>query len=101
VDEVWRTLERALDACLAEALFAKPDSVVVDELDRLMAAAQKLAAATLTRVREIDGRGVAAGAGATSTVAWLRDRYRVSGGAASRPQRAGKLSAGQQPLTAL
>jgi hypothetical protein len=84
VDEVWQTLERVLDECLAEAVFAKPESMVVDELDRLMVAAQKVAAATLARVREVDGRGLAVGAGATSTLAWLRDRYRMSGGAASQ-----------------
>jgi hypothetical protein len=84
VDEVWQALERVLDACLSTPVFAKSESVLVDELDRLMVAAQKLAAATLVRVREVDGRGVAVGVGATSTVAWLRDRYRISGGAASR-----------------
>jgi hypothetical protein len=85
VDEVWRTtLGRVLDECLAESVWAKPDSLVVDELEQLVIAAQKVAAATLARVREVDGRGIAAGAGASSTLAWLRDRHRISGGAASR-----------------
>jgi Domain of unknown function (DUF222) len=84
VDEVWQTLGRVLDECLAEPVWAKPDCLMVDEVDRLVVAARKVAAATLARVREIDGRGIAVGAGATSTLAWLRDRYRMSGGAASR-----------------
>jgi Domain of unknown function (DUF222)/HNH endonuclease len=84
VDEVWQALGRVLDECLAEPVWAKPDSLMVDEVDRLVVAAQRVAAATLARVREIDGRGLAVGAGASSTVAWLRDRHRMSGGAASR-----------------
>ena len=81
---MWQALGRVLDECLAEPVWAKPDCLMIDEVDRLVVAAQRVAAATLARVREIDGRGLAVGAGATSTVAWLRDRYRMSGGAASR-----------------
>jgi Domain of unknown function (DUF222)/HNH endonuclease len=84
VDEVWQTLGRVLDECLAEPVWAKPESLVVEEIDRLVIAAAKVAAATLARVREIDGRGLAVAEGATSTLAWLRDRYRISGGATSR-----------------
>jgi hypothetical protein len=84
VDEVWETLDRALDECLAASVWAQPDSIVVGDLDRLVVVAQKVAAATLMRIREIDGRGVPAAQGATSTLAWLRERYRISGGAASR-----------------
>jgi hypothetical protein len=84
VDEVWQTLGRVLDECLAQPVWAKPDSLVVDELERLVVAGRKVAAATLARVREIDGRGLAVGAGATSTLSWLRDRHRMSNGAASR-----------------
>jgi Domain of unknown function (DUF222)/HNH endonuclease len=84
VDEVWLALGRVLDECLVEPVWAKPDSLVVEEIDQLLIAAQKVAAATLARVREVDGRGIAVGAGATSTLAWLRDRHRISGGAASR-----------------
>jgi len=82
---VWSTsLGRVLDECLAESVWAKPDCLQVDELDQLVIAARRIAAATLARVREIDARGLAVGAGATGTVAWLRDRYRMSGSAASR-----------------
>ncbi len=38
----------------------------------------------LALVRQVDTLGVAAELGATSTVAWLRDRYRISGSAATR-----------------
>ncbi len=85
MDEVWQaSLGRALGECLAEAVWAKPDFAVVDELDLLMTVAQRVAAATLARVREIDGRGLAVGVGATSTLAWLRERYRMSGSAAGQ-----------------
>ncbi len=84
VGEVWPSLGRVLDECLAEPVWAKPDSLLVDELDLLVVAARRIAAATLARVREVDGRGLAVGVGATSTLAWLRDRYRMSGSAASR-----------------
>jgi hypothetical protein len=87
VDEVWETLDRVLDECLAVSLWAQPDSIVVGELDRLAVAARKVAAATLLRIREIDGRGVPAAQGATSTLAWLRDRYRISGREAARQVR--------------
>ena len=81
---MWLALGRVLDECLAEPVWAKPESPVVDELDQLLIAAQKIAAATLARVREVDGRGLAVAEGATSTLSWLRDRHRISGGAASR-----------------
>jgi hypothetical protein len=42
-----------------------------------------VAALELALLREIDGRGVALEQGASSTVAWLRDRYRLSGSRAS------------------
>jgi hypothetical protein len=84
VDEVWQTLDQVLEECLVEPVWAKPDCLVAEELDRLVAVAQRVAAATLARVREVDGRGLAIAGGASSTLAWLRDRYRMSGGAASR-----------------
>jgi hypothetical protein len=58
--------------------------MLAGRLDRVFAAMQRLAAVQLMLVREVDGQGVAADAGATSTLAWLRDRYRISGSAASQ-----------------
>src|SRR5689334_24297552 len=84
LDEVWEMLGRVLDGCLGVSVWAQPDSLVVGELDRLVVAARKVAAAALVRIREIDGRGVAVGGGASSTAAWLKDRYRISGREASR-----------------
>jgi len=60
VEEVWDTLERVLDECLAAPVWSQPESTVVEELDRLQVAAQRVAAARLMRIRELDGRGVPA-----------------------------------------
>ena len=60
MEEVWDTLERVLDECLAAPVWSLPESTVVEELDRLQVAAQRVAAARLMRIRELDGRGVPA-----------------------------------------
>ncbi len=57
---------------------------IVSCVDDLNVVVQRVAAMQLALVRQVDTLGVAAELGATSTVAWLRDRYRISGGAASR-----------------
>jgi hypothetical protein len=46
--------------------------------------AQQVAAVQLALVRQVDSLGLAAEMGATSTLAWLRDRHRISSNAASR-----------------
>jgi len=61
VDEGWQALGRVLDECLAEPVWAKPDCLMVDEVDRLVVVARRVAAAALARVREVDGRGLAVG----------------------------------------
>lgn len=75
-------LGSALDACVSAPVWALSDAALVECLDRVEAAVQRLAAVRLRLVREVDGRAVAAGQGAVGTTAWLRDRYRISGGAA-------------------
>jgi hypothetical protein len=94
VDEALTVLDRALQGCRSVAVWAWPDSTVVDGLDRLQVLAQQVAALQLELIRQIDSRGIAAGQGATSTVAWLRDRHRISPQAASRQV---KLAAALHP----
>ena len=62
----------------AGALWSLSDNELSDELVRLWAAEQAVAAGRLRVVREIDGRGIAGRHGATSAAVWLRDRLRVS-----------------------
>jgi hypothetical protein len=84
VEEALDALELALAECRQARPWASSGAMLVGRLDRIFAASQQLVALQLALVREVDGQGVAVDAGATSTPAWLRDRYRISGGAASR-----------------
>jgi hypothetical protein len=74
----------ALDECQAQAVFGLPLDELVSCVDKINVVVQRVAAIQLALVRQVDTLGVAAEMGATSTVAWLRDRHRISGGAASR-----------------
>src|SRR5215470_8211251 len=73
-----------MDRCLAVALFARSSEDLVGYLDRLQAHQQRLAAAQAALVRQLEVLGVLGRHGATSTLVWLRNRYRISGGAAKR-----------------
>ena len=84
VDEALAVVEQAVDRCLVVPLWARSPEAVVGYLDRVQALEQQLAALKLALIRDVDGRGVALEQGAASLVSWLRDRYRVSGGAANR-----------------
>src|SRR5690242_3084861 len=70
--------------CLAVPLFARTSEELLGYLDRLLAHQQRLAAVQAAVVRELEVLGVPGRHGATSTLAWLRSRYRISGGAAKR-----------------
>jgi hypothetical protein len=66
-------------AVLAGArLWALSSPEVVAALDQAQALAVELNAVLLRLVREIDARGIAKSAGASSTAVWIRNRYRVS-----------------------
>jgi hypothetical protein len=73
----------ALDECCSQAAWGLSDQELMSCVDTAHALAQQVAAVQLALVRQVDRRGLAVGAGATSTLAWLRDRYRISGTAAS------------------
>jgi hypothetical protein len=53
-------------------------------VDKINVVVQRVAAVQLALIRQVDALQVAAAMGASSTVAWLRDRHRISGGAAAR-----------------
>ena len=65
-------------------LWARSPEQVVGYLDAVQVLEQRLAGLKLRLVREVDSLGVPQKQGAASTVSWLRDRHRVSGGAAKR-----------------
>src|SRR5690349_1712539 len=74
----------ALDECQARAVFGLSLDEAVSCVGKINVVAQRVAAVQLALVRQVDSLGIAAAMGATSTVSWLRDRHRISGGSASR-----------------
>src|SRR5690242_16491838 len=77
-------MRKALDECPAPSILGLSLGERMSCVDDMNAVVQRVAAMQLALIRQIDALGVAAELGATSTVAWLRDRYRLSGGSASR-----------------
>jgi hypothetical protein len=100
MDEVLAVLDRALDDVGSMPVWSATDTVLIKHLDSVQAMISQVACLQLRLLREVDGRGIPVGQGASSTTAWLRDRYRISGGAAQRMVRlAAALDAGL-PATA-
>jgi Domain of unknown function (DUF222) len=60
-------------------------------LDLVFVLEQRLTAMKLALVAEVEGRALAAEQGASSTAAWLRERFRISPGAATRMVRLSRL----------
>jgi hypothetical protein len=84
VRETLAVMRKALDECPAPSLLGLSLGEVVSCVDDLQVVVRRVAAMQLALIRQIDAVGVAAELGATSTVAWLRDRYRLSGSTASK-----------------
>ncbi|GIJ34744.1 HNH endonuclease signature motif containing protein [Micromonospora sediminimaris] len=76
--------EVATRSCVDAAVWAMPESELIDALEAAHRLEQRLAATKLALVRELDGRGVAVAQGASSTAVWLRDRLRLGVPAARR-----------------
>ncbi|MFG1873008.1 HNH endonuclease signature motif containing protein [Micromonospora arborensis] len=76
--------ETAVADCVGAPTWALPERDLVAALDATHRLEQRLAAVKLTLVRELDGRGTATAQGASSTAVWLRDRLRLTVGAARR-----------------
>ncbi|MGW3786773.1 DUF222 domain-containing protein [Micromonospora chokoriensis] len=74
----------AVAACVDAAVWSLPEHELVAALDAAHRLQQRLAAVTLTLVREIDGRGTARAQGASTTTVWLRERLRMTVPAARR-----------------
>jgi Domain of unknown function (DUF222) len=84
VDGSLAVMDKAVEECLSVSLWARSPEDLVEYLGRVQVLAQRVSALRLALVREIDARGVPAAQGAPSTLAWLRDRLRISGGEAKR-----------------
>ncbi|MGW1450584.1 DUF222 domain-containing protein [Micromonospora sp. NPDC002411] len=74
----------AVAACVDTAAWPLTEQELVAALDAAHRLQQRLAAVTLTLVREIDGRGTARAQGASTTAVWLRERLRMTVPAARR-----------------
>jgi hypothetical protein len=77
-------VEDRLEPLLAHRPWAMPPEQIVAELDVLVPWLVQAQAALLARIRELDGQGIARRDGATSPVAWLRNRYRMGTATALR-----------------
>ncbi|MBG6068213.1 HNH endonuclease signature motif containing protein [Micromonospora ureilytica] len=71
-------------ACVDAPAWPLPEHDLIAALDAAHRLQQRLAAVTLTLIREIDGRGTAHTQGASSTAVWLRERLRLTVPAARR-----------------
>jgi Domain of unknown function (DUF222) len=84
VKEALAAAVKALDECRAQAVFGLSLEELVSCVDDIHMVIQQATAVQLALVRQVDARQVAAAMGATSTLAWLRDRHRISHATASR-----------------
>jgi len=84
VEEALATLAEAMDRCLSVLLSARTSEELVGYLDRFQAHQQRLTAVRAALVRELEVLDVPRRHGATSMMAWLRARYRISPGGAKR-----------------
>jgi Domain of unknown function (DUF222)/HNH endonuclease len=75
---------KALYECRAQATFGLPLDELMSCVDDIHTVIQQATAVQLALIRQVDSRQVAAAMGATSTLAWLRDRHRISHATASR-----------------
>ncbi|MEV5209048.1 DUF222 domain-containing protein [Micromonospora sp. NPDC053740] len=83
IDELVRA-ESAVAACVDAPAWALSERDLIAALDTTHRLQQRLAAAQLAVVRELDGRGTAFAQGASSTTVWLRHRLRLDVSAARR-----------------
>jgi hypothetical protein len=73
-----------ISPCVDAPMWALPEADLLACLDAVHVLEQRVAAVKLGLIREVDGRAVAGGHGASSTAVWLRDRLRIGGGSTRR-----------------
>jgi hypothetical protein len=84
VDQRVAAVAEAVDACATLPLWHLTSAECIETLDTVIAAERKLAGLKLRLVQRADAADMAKEQGATSTVVWLRDRYRIAVGTARR-----------------
>jgi hypothetical protein len=77
-------MRKALDECRAQAVYGLSVDELVSCVDEIHLVIQQATAVQLALIRQVDTLQVAATMGATSTLAWLRDRHRISSTTASQ-----------------
>jgi hypothetical protein len=87
VSDAVDTLTGALDELLGAQLWTMPERDLLAARIALEAQAARLTACRWALTREIDARGAAVSAGATSTTAWLVSRLRQAPSEAARELR--------------
>ncbi|NJC81998.1 DUF222 domain-containing protein [Planosporangium mesophilum] len=100
MDERLTGLSRVLGEHLESVPFVCSPPAVVEQLDQVHVIVQQVAALQLALVRQADALGIPAAQGATSTAAWLRGRYRISPGAATKQVKLAKMLDADCPATA-
>src|SRR4051812_1588468 len=85
------TLDAALTATAKVPAWSLADDALMAEHTALFRLEQRVAAARLDRLSEIDDRRPPLGQGAPSTVAWLRWRFRLPAPTAARAVRLARL----------
>jgi hypothetical protein len=84
VREALAAVVKALDECRSRAVFGLSLDESVSCVDDIHLVIQQATAIHLALIRQLDALQVAAAIGATGTLAWLRDRHRISSTTASR-----------------
>jgi Domain of unknown function (DUF222)/HNH endonuclease len=82
--EALAVMRKALNECRSQAVYGLSLDDLVSCVDDIQVVVQQVAAVQLALVRQVDTLQVAAAMGATSTLAWLCDRHRISTATASR-----------------
>jgi hypothetical protein len=77
-------MRKALDECRSQAVFGLSLDELMSYVDDIHTVIQQATGIQLALVRQVDTLQVAAAMGATSTLALLRDRHRISSTTASR-----------------
>ncbi|MFG1843244.1 DUF222 domain-containing protein [Micromonospora sp. NPDC049175] len=83
IDELAQA-ESAVASCADASVWALAEHELIAALDATHRLQQRLSAAQVALVRELDGRGTAVAQGACSTTVWLRHRLRLDVAAARR-----------------
>jgi hypothetical protein len=100
VREALAAAGEALDECRPSTAWALSNDELLSCVDKVQVLVQQVAAVQLALIRQLDGRDLAVEHGATSTMAWLTDRHRISGREASRLVKLARALDADAPATA-